>query len=237
MADVATTSQSSRRRTRRVKVKIIHSCRPPPEPTLAFGFVLDYQCRLRWAKYFLEADEGGDPPTYTPEEYEDMLKGLLAALDTAIPNRVYCALPDLPRVRWCLLPIEDGELAYNRWVFALRDNSSSRNLHSPLTPEHIEAVRKELGLEDDQQPKWVPIPILLLPSRLLGTHTPSPAIPPHDIDLPPSHLPHTAFYVLSVMHAGGVLGRIVPPFLSDSLGRYNILVPCAFLTELAVPVV
>ena len=36
------------------------------------------------------------------------------------------------------------------------------------------------------------------------------------------------------MNAGGVLGRLAPPFLSDSLGRYNILVPCAFLAGLAM---
>ena len=46
--------------------------------------------------------------------------------------------------------------------------------------------------------------------------------------------PHTAFYVLSVMNAGGVLGRIAPPFLSDALGRFNVLVPCALLTGLAM---
>ena len=45
---------------------------------------------------------------------------------------------------------------------------------------------------------------------------------------------HTAFYVLSVMNAGGVLGRLLPPILSDALGRYNILVPCALLAGLAM---
>ncbi|PIL34880.1 MFS general substrate transporter [Ganoderma sinense ZZ0214-1] len=46
--------------------------------------------------------------------------------------------------------------------------------------------------------------------------------------------PHTAFYVLSVMNAGGVLGRLAPPFLSDTLGRYNVLVPCALLAGLSM---
>ncbi|TBU55768.1 MFS general substrate transporter [Dichomitus squalens] len=46
--------------------------------------------------------------------------------------------------------------------------------------------------------------------------------------------PQTAFYVLSVMNAGGILGRLAPPVLSDSLGRYNIIVPCAFLTGLSM---
>ena len=36
------------------------------------------------------------------------------------------------------------------------------------------------------------------------------------------------------MNAGGVLGRLAPPFLSDALGRFNVLVPCALLTGLAM---
>ncbi|KAL7279566.1 hypothetical protein ACG7TL_005966 [Trametes sanguinea] len=46
--------------------------------------------------------------------------------------------------------------------------------------------------------------------------------------------PHTAFYVLSVMNAGGIVGRLVPAYLADAWGRFNILVPCAFLTGLSV---
>ncbi|KAI8986291.1 MFS general substrate transporter [Trametes punicea] len=46
--------------------------------------------------------------------------------------------------------------------------------------------------------------------------------------------PQTAFYVLSVMNAGGILGRLAPACLADALGRFNILVPCAFLTGLSV---
>ena len=36
------------------------------------------------------------------------------------------------------------------------------------------------------------------------------------------------------MNAGGVLGRLLPPILSDALGRYNILVPCALFAGLAM---
>ncbi|GBE85448.1 Aspyridones efflux protein [Sparassis crispa] len=42
----------------------------------------------------------------------------------------------------------------------------------------------------------------------------------------------TAFYVLSVMNAGSVLGRIAPSYLSDMFGRYNLIVPCSFLAGL-----
>ncbi|KAF4621798.1 hypothetical protein D9613_012085 [Agrocybe pediades] len=44
---------------------------------------------------------------------------------------------------------------------------------------------------------------------------------------------HTSFYVLAVMNAGGVLGRLAPPYMSDTLGRFNLLVPCAFVTGLS----
>lgn len=40
---------------------------------------------------------------------------------------------------------------------------------------------------------------------------------------------NTAFYVLSVMNAGGVFGRIVPAILSDKIGRFNLLMPTSFL--------
>ncbi|CDO72294.1 hypothetical protein BN946_scf184970.g146 [Trametes cinnabarina] len=46
--------------------------------------------------------------------------------------------------------------------------------------------------------------------------------------------PQTAFYVLSVMNAGGIVGRLAPACLADVLGRFNILVPCAFLAGLSV---
>lgn len=43
----------------------------------------------------------------------------------------------------------------------------------------------------------------------------------------------TAFYVLSVLNAGGIVGRIIPATLSDTFGRFNLLVPCAFLAGLS----
>ncbi|OCH92818.1 MFS general substrate transporter [Obba rivulosa] len=46
-----------------------------------------------------------------------------------------------------------------------------------------------------------------------------------------------AFYVLSVMNAGGIFGRLAPSILSDSFGRFNLIVPCAFLTGLSALVI
>ena len=45
--------------------------------------------------------------------------------------------------------------------------------------------------------------------------------------------PTIAFYVLAVLNAGGIVGRILPATLSDAFGRYNLLVPFAFLTGLS----
>ncbi|KAF9523142.1 MFS general substrate transporter [Crepidotus variabilis] len=40
-------------------------------------------------------------------------------------------------------------------------------------------------------------------------------------------------YVLAVMNAGGVLGRILPAYLSDRIGRFNLLIPAAFCSGLS----
>ncbi|RDB15271.1 Riboflavin transporter MCH5 [Hypsizygus marmoreus] len=45
--------------------------------------------------------------------------------------------------------------------------------------------------------------------------------------------PQTTFYVLAVMNAGGVFGRIAPAYLSDTLGRFNLLVPSALLSGIS----
>ena len=153
MADIPTNSQPRpRRRADPSKLSA------DPRPTVAFGFVLNHQCRLRWARYFVAEHAKEKPGAYTPEQIEDMLDSIVRAMNRAIPEHVYAALPDLPRIRWNLLPVRDGKpVSYNLWVFALRDNSTSWRKRSPMTPEDIEAVRKALRLEEGEQPKWVRI--------------------------------------------------------------------------------
>ncbi|KAF8875300.1 MFS general substrate transporter [Infundibulicybe gibba] len=51
----------------------------------------------------------------------------------------------------------------------------------------------------------------------------------HHVSIPESKV----FYVLAVMNAGGVVGRIAPAYLSDGLGRFNLLTPAAFLSGLS----
>ena len=162
----STESQSSRPLTQR-DIRVVQPRSPPPDPTHAFGFVLDSQSRRRWAGHFIEAADKEQPPSspYTPQEHEDLLEGIMFAINTALPSRVYCALPDLPRVRRDLLPVDDGAFAYTRFVFALRDNSTEERLYAPVTPEYVDAVRKELGLGDDQRPRWFPIALCVQRAR------------------------------------------------------------------------
>jgi MFS family permease len=44
---------------------------------------------------------------------------------------------------------------------------------------------------------------------------------------------HMSFYVLAVLNAGGVLGRLAPATLSDTIGCFNLLAPSAFLCGLS----
>ncbi|EIW52339.1 MFS general substrate transporter [Trametes versicolor FP-101664 SS1] len=44
---------------------------------------------------------------------------------------------------------------------------------------------------------------------------------------------NTVFYIISAMNGGGILGRLLPPLLSDAVGRFNVMVPCALLMGLS----
>jgi MFS family permease len=51
----------------------------------------------------------------------------------------------------------------------------------------------------------------------------------HDLTISP----HITIYTLAIMNAGGLLGRIAPAYVSDSIGHFNILTPSAFLCGLS----
>ncbi|KAJ3498890.1 hypothetical protein NMY22_g19559 [Coprinellus aureogranulatus] len=42
-----------------------------------------------------------------------------------------------------------------------------------------------------------------------------------------------AYYVLAILNAGGIFGRIAPAWLSDTFGHFNLLFPAAFLSGLS----
>ncbi|KAJ7162664.1 MFS general substrate transporter [Mycena crocata] len=50
----------------------------------------------------------------------------------------------------------------------------------------------------------------------------------HDLAIPAQ----MSFIILAVMNAGGVVGRVAPAYLSDSIGRFNLLAPAALLSGL-----
>ncbi|KAJ2929819.1 hypothetical protein H1R20_g7262, partial [Candolleomyces eurysporus] len=41
------------------------------------------------------------------------------------------------------------------------------------------------------------------------------------------------YYVLAILNAGGIFGRIAPAYLSDSLGHFNLLFPSALFSGLS----
>ena len=43
-----------------------------------------------------------------------------------------------------------------------------------------------------------------------------------------------AFYLLSILNAASVFGRIIPNFLADKVGAFNLLVPCTFAAGILV---
>ncbi|KAJ7215102.1 major facilitator superfamily domain-containing protein [Mycena haematopus] len=42
---------------------------------------------------------------------------------------------------------------------------------------------------------------------------------------------NTAFYILAIMNAGSVGGRILPNFVADRVGPYNMLIPCLVISS------
>lgn len=49
-------------------------------------------------------------------------------------------------------------------------------------------------------------------------------------DNPGSPEDHISIYIITIMNAGGLIGRILPSVLSDRVGRFNILFLSAFLS-------
>lgn len=49
--------------------------------------------------------------------------------------------------------------------------------------------------------------------------------------------PDASLYVLAAMNGGGIFGRIAPAYLSDTIGRFNLLVPSAFFSGLSCLVI
>ncbi|KAI0747637.1 hypothetical protein C8Q80DRAFT_1120340 [Daedaleopsis nitida] len=132
--------------------------RPGPRPTAAFGFILDNECRRRWAHYLLQLSEDADEVfKLPPDEFEDELEGSKLTVPTLLPIIIYFAIPELPRIRNRMLPVEKAGAISPPWIFILRDNGTRANMTAPLDPDLIEQVKVKLGVEE-QEPKWYRIP-------------------------------------------------------------------------------
>ncbi|KAF8880778.1 major facilitator superfamily domain-containing protein [Infundibulicybe gibba] len=46
--------------------------------------------------------------------------------------------------------------------------------------------------------------------------------------------PELAFYVVAILNAGSVLGRLLPNFFADKFGPYNMLIPCLVISSTLV---
>ena len=144
---------------------------PEPIPDAAFGFILDEQYRRRRAQHFLDHEyypsnpvehrlsrlSLDDDSSESLKRHEDTLLSAMVVMNSTIPRDVYAAVPGLrlPLRRRRLLPVkEDGFLIPRTYVFVLHEGGPPSQ-HP--TPEHVELVRKALGLGEDQEPVWVPI--------------------------------------------------------------------------------
>ncbi len=130
------------------------SARPRPSPSVAFGFLLDFHCRLRWAKWYNELSYGADYLTEkTAEEVQEALSDTEHVVRAMLPGLIYSEFPELYPLRNRLLPIVDGNNTVQYYIFVLRDNATWEGMKAPLTAEIIEGVRQRLGV-GDAEPNW-----------------------------------------------------------------------------------
>ncbi|KAI0770578.1 hypothetical protein C8Q74DRAFT_1449133 [Fomes fomentarius] len=158
MADMDTTSSQSSQATdyplgRPYQYKPVRA-RPRPSPSVAFGFLLNTHCRLRWAKWYNELTYGPDYLTgKTPEEVQEALSDTEHAVRGMLPSLIYSEFPELYPLRNRLLPIVDGNTIVQYYIFVLRDDATWQGMKAPLTAEIIEGVRQRLGV-GDVEPNW-----------------------------------------------------------------------------------
>ncbi|KAI0770577.1 hypothetical protein C8Q74DRAFT_1369721 [Fomes fomentarius] len=158
MADTTTPSPSSEATDyplgpRPYKYKPV-CARSRPAPSVAFGFLLDIHCRLRWAKWFHEYLFGPEELTgKTPEEIHKAFTDMEHAIRGVLPGLIYSEFPDLYPLRNRVLPIVETDPYVQRYVFVLRDNATWQGMKAPLTAEVIEGVRQRLGV-GDVEPNW-----------------------------------------------------------------------------------
>ena len=127
-----------------------------PAPKTAFGFILDTECRLRWARWYCELTYGDKLSRLSPQEVDDELEEIELVSSWILPGLIYAEFPTLPRLRNRLLPVVDGLVVPEHYIFVLRDDATWLGMNAPLDASLIEAVGRRLGVPG-QQPNWYKI--------------------------------------------------------------------------------
>ena len=130
---------------------------PPPRkisqgsyPTRALGILLDEDCLIRWGTRFYEQVYPGELSTMSAEKAREAVLAIRSATLSEIPQVVYDAFPNIPRLRRNTILMND---AAGTWLLVFKDNSSHACLHAPLDPEDVKGAKKLLGLQR-QAAKW-----------------------------------------------------------------------------------
>ena len=124
---------------------------PPPRkisqgsyPTRALGILLDEDCLIRWGTIFYEQVYPGELSTMSAERAREAVLAIRSATLSEIPQVVYDAFPNMPRLRRNTILMDD---VAGTWLLVFKDNSSHACLHAYLDPEDVKGAKKLLGLE------------------------------------------------------------------------------------------
>ncbi|KAI0715754.1 hypothetical protein C8T65DRAFT_738389 [Cerioporus squamosus] len=121
-----------------------------PSPTLAYGIIIDEDCIYRRSMVLYKELRGEDPSQMSPDAARNAVSSIRGLAIMTIPDDIYFAFPNLPRLKRNLLIKSDID---GTWLFIFKDNSSHVALHVPLDPEDVRGAKKMLGLHR-QVAKW-----------------------------------------------------------------------------------
>ncbi|RDX43510.1 hypothetical protein OH76DRAFT_1410031 [Lentinus brumalis] len=121
-----------------------------PSPTLAYGIVIDEDCIYRRSKVVYKERKREDLSQMSPEDARKALRSIRGLTIVTMPDDIYFAFPNLPRLKRNLLIRSDAD---GTWLFVFKDNSTHAASHVPLDPEDVRGVKRMLGLQW-QVAKW-----------------------------------------------------------------------------------
>ncbi|KAI0071444.1 hypothetical protein K474DRAFT_617128 [Panus rudis PR-1116 ss-1] len=128
----------------------ITSSRPPPTHVWGFIIPVEYQTRLV-RQYFEQSGE-----EFTQEELDDFATNdtFLQDAGLAAPRHVRKKIPGLPK------PYSGTMLARGgKCIFPLADNGGVEAMNVKIPWESIVALREEMGLSEDELPRWYEVTV------------------------------------------------------------------------------